>query len=132
MRFLSMIRINENGTRRPNEQLMQDMGKLITDMTRVLAAEHHERRDCERCPESSQSGWAARYCYSRFHSRPISRFKAGRGERRTPATRPSRTTRSRRGFSTLAVGMAAALALTRSMSALLFGVGACDPITYAE
>jgi hypothetical protein len=53
MRLLSMIRINENGTRRPNEQLMQDLGKLITDMTRVLAAEHHERRDCERCPESS-------------------------------------------------------------------------------
>lgn len=34
MRFLSMIRINENGGQVPSEQLMQDMGKLIDDMTR--------------------------------------------------------------------------------------------------
>lgn len=34
MRFLSMIRINENGGQVPNEQLMNDMGKLIADMTR--------------------------------------------------------------------------------------------------
>ena len=34
MRFLSMIRIDENGGQVPSEQLMQDMGKLIEDMTR--------------------------------------------------------------------------------------------------
>lgn len=34
MRFLSMIRINENSGQVPNEQLMQDMGKLIDEMTR--------------------------------------------------------------------------------------------------
>jgi hypothetical protein len=34
MRFLSMIRINENSGLAPSEQLMQDMGKLIEEMTR--------------------------------------------------------------------------------------------------
>jgi hypothetical protein len=34
MRFLSMIRINENSGQVPSEQLMDDMGKLIDDMTR--------------------------------------------------------------------------------------------------
>ena len=34
MRFLSMIRINENGGQVPSGQLMDDMGKLIDDMTR--------------------------------------------------------------------------------------------------
>src|SRR3982751_7015163 len=34
MRFLSMIRIDENGGRVPSEQLMNDMGRLIDDMTR--------------------------------------------------------------------------------------------------
>ena len=34
MRFLSMIRINENSGQVPNEQLMHDMGKLIDEMTR--------------------------------------------------------------------------------------------------
>jgi len=34
MRFLSMIRIDENGGQEPSEQLMHDMGKLIEDMTR--------------------------------------------------------------------------------------------------
>ncbi len=33
MRFLSMIRIDENGGQLPNEQLMNDMGKLIDEMT---------------------------------------------------------------------------------------------------
>ena len=33
MQFLSMIRINENGSRRPDERLMRDMGKLIEEMT---------------------------------------------------------------------------------------------------
>lgn len=33
MRFLSMIRINENSGMRPSEQLMADMGKLIEEMT---------------------------------------------------------------------------------------------------
>lgn len=28
-----MVRINENGARRPNEQLMRDMGRLIEEMT---------------------------------------------------------------------------------------------------
>jgi len=35
MRFLSMIRVNENGGQVPSEQLMHDMGKLIEDMTRT-------------------------------------------------------------------------------------------------
>jgi hypothetical protein len=35
MRFLSMIRINENSGQVPSEQLMQDMGKLIDEMTRA-------------------------------------------------------------------------------------------------
>jgi hypothetical protein len=34
MRFLSMIRLDENGGQVPGEQLMTDMGKLIEDMTR--------------------------------------------------------------------------------------------------
>jgi len=34
MRFLSMIRIDENSGRVPSEQLMTDMGKLIEEMTR--------------------------------------------------------------------------------------------------
>ena len=34
MRFLSMIRIDENGGQVPSEQLMNDMGKLIEQMTR--------------------------------------------------------------------------------------------------
>src|SRR5215470_17260326 len=34
MRFLSMIRIDENGGQVPSEQLLNDMGKLIDEMTR--------------------------------------------------------------------------------------------------
>ncbi|HUL63576.1 MAG TPA: YciI family protein [Burkholderiaceae bacterium] len=34
MRFLSMIRINENTGQAPSEQLMNDMGKLIDQMAR--------------------------------------------------------------------------------------------------
>jgi hypothetical protein len=34
MRFLSMIRVDENSGQVPSEQLMQDMGKLIDEMTR--------------------------------------------------------------------------------------------------
>ena len=34
MRFLSMIRINEQGGQVPSERLMTDMGKLIDEMTR--------------------------------------------------------------------------------------------------
>lgn len=40
MRFLSMIRADETTGRRPSEQLMRDMGRLIEEMTRrgVLVA----------------------------------------------------------------------------------------------
>ena len=34
MRFLSMIRVDENTGQVPSEQLLQDMGKLIEEMTR--------------------------------------------------------------------------------------------------
>jgi hypothetical protein len=34
MRFLSMIRVEENTGQVPSEQLMSDMGKLIDEMTR--------------------------------------------------------------------------------------------------
>jgi hypothetical protein len=34
MRFMSMIRIQENTAQVPSEQLMTDMGKLIEEMTR--------------------------------------------------------------------------------------------------
>ena len=34
MRFLSMIRVDENGGQVPGEQLAHDMGKLIDEMTR--------------------------------------------------------------------------------------------------
>jgi hypothetical protein len=34
MRYLSMIRLDEKRRQAPNEQLMQDMGKLIEEMTR--------------------------------------------------------------------------------------------------
>jgi hypothetical protein len=37
MRFLSMIRINENSGQVPSEQLMEDMGKLIDQFTRAGA-----------------------------------------------------------------------------------------------
>lgn len=33
MRFLSMIRINENSGHQPSEQLMADMGKLMQELT---------------------------------------------------------------------------------------------------
>lgn len=32
MRFLSLIRINENSGQQPSERLMRDMGKLMTEM----------------------------------------------------------------------------------------------------
>lgn len=35
MRFLSMIRINENSGLRPSEKLLDDMGKLMGEMTRA-------------------------------------------------------------------------------------------------
>jgi len=34
MRFLSMVRINENTGQQPSAQLMADMGKLIEELTR--------------------------------------------------------------------------------------------------
>ena len=34
MRFLSMIRLDERTAQAPSEQLMQDMGKLMEDLTR--------------------------------------------------------------------------------------------------
>ena len=34
MRFISMIRVDENSGQVPSEQLMNDMGKLIDQMTR--------------------------------------------------------------------------------------------------
>ena len=34
MRYLSMIRIDEKSGKAPSEQLMQDMGRLIDEMTR--------------------------------------------------------------------------------------------------
>ena len=34
MRFLSMIRVDEHTGQVPSEQLMQDMGKLMDEMTR--------------------------------------------------------------------------------------------------
>ena len=35
MRFLSMIRLNENRGLKPSEQLMADMGQLIDEMTKA-------------------------------------------------------------------------------------------------
>ena len=35
MRFLSMIRVNEQAGQVPSEQLMNDMGKLMDEMTRA-------------------------------------------------------------------------------------------------
>src|SRR3982750_2195857 len=35
MKFLSMTRINEKSGMQPSEQLMQDMGKLMDEMTRA-------------------------------------------------------------------------------------------------
>ena len=35
MRFLSMVRINENTGQVPSEQLMTDMGKLMEEMTKA-------------------------------------------------------------------------------------------------
>lgn len=35
MRFLSLVRINENSGQRPSEQLMSDMGKLLEEVTRA-------------------------------------------------------------------------------------------------
>jgi hypothetical protein len=34
MKFLSMIRVNENGGQAPSERLMREMGKLMEEMTR--------------------------------------------------------------------------------------------------
>lgn len=33
MQFLSMVRINENGDKRPDERLMNEMGKLMQEMS---------------------------------------------------------------------------------------------------
>ena len=33
MQFLSIVRVNESGNRRPDERLMNDMGKLMQEMT---------------------------------------------------------------------------------------------------
>jgi hypothetical protein len=33
MRFLSMVRVQENPDQRPSEKMMADMGKLMTEMT---------------------------------------------------------------------------------------------------
>lgn len=35
MKFLSLIRVDEKTGQRPSEQLMQDMGKLMEEMTRT-------------------------------------------------------------------------------------------------
>ncbi len=35
MRFLSMVRVNENTGQQPSEQLMADMGRLIDEMTKA-------------------------------------------------------------------------------------------------
>ena len=35
MRFLSMVRINENSGLQPSEQLMSDMGKLLEEVSRA-------------------------------------------------------------------------------------------------
>jgi hypothetical protein len=35
MRFLSVVRINENNGLRPSEKLMSDMGKLLEEVTRA-------------------------------------------------------------------------------------------------
>ena len=35
MRFLSMIRVDENGGQAPSERLMKEMGKLMEEMTRT-------------------------------------------------------------------------------------------------
>jgi len=35
MRYLSMMRIDEKSAKEPSEQLMQDMGKLIDELTRA-------------------------------------------------------------------------------------------------
>jgi hypothetical protein len=40
MRFLSMVRINENAGLVPSQQLMEDMGKLIEEMTRAGVLVH--------------------------------------------------------------------------------------------
>lgn len=35
MRFISMVRINENTSQQPSERLMTEMGKLIDEMTKA-------------------------------------------------------------------------------------------------
>lgn len=35
MQFLSIIRLNENSTQQPDERLMNDMGKLMEEMTKA-------------------------------------------------------------------------------------------------
>jgi hypothetical protein len=49
MRFLSMIRVDENSGQVPSEQLMHDMGKLMDEMTRegVLVRTAGLRRTAE-------------------------------------------------------------------------------------
>ena len=48
MRFLSMIRVNENTGQVPSEQLMADMGKLIEEMTHTGPAHQHGRPAADR------------------------------------------------------------------------------------
>ena len=51
MRFLSMIRINENSGQVPSEQLMHDMGKLIEEMTREGALTGEAKKAGHRAPQ---------------------------------------------------------------------------------
>ena len=59
MRFMSMIRIQENTGQVPSEQLMNDMGKLIDELTRsgqlVNTAGLRPLRKCRDTPESDRN-----------------------------------------------------------------------------
>ena len=48
MRFLSMVRINERAGQRPDAQLMEDMGRLMAELTAISS----RRSDRSRLPAS--------------------------------------------------------------------------------
>ena len=57
MRYLSMIRINENTGQVPSEQLMTDMGKLIEELTQ--AGSLIRTAGLRRPPKGCACGFAA-------------------------------------------------------------------------
>ena len=61
MRFLSMIRVEEKEGQAPSERLMNDMGKLIEEMTRLAGSHRGTSANQGRQADALEQGHAV-YC----------------------------------------------------------------------